>query len=253
MSAHLLYTFTERELVTRYAGSALGFLWALIGPILMLVIYGIVFGTLFPTTLSTLGTSYIHYVALGLWPWLMFGDSLSRGLTAIQANGSLIKKVAFPHEIPVIATVASTFAIHLVGYFVVLSILAAMGNSIRLSGIFGVAIVLCGLLAMSLGLAFMLAALQAILRDIEQGIQPALMMLYFLTPILYPASIIPAAYQSWFNWNPLAVAVQRIREHLLSAPGLGLTDLYTIVIGAAMLLLGWLIFQRLSPYFEDFL
>jgi lipopolysaccharide transport system permease protein len=253
VSSHLLYTFTERELVTRYAGSVLGFFWTLLGPILMLVIYSMVFGRLFAADASALGTSYIHYVAMGLWPWLLFSDALTRGLAVIQANGALIKKVAFPHVIPVIASVASTFVIHLIGYIAVLLILAAMGSTMQASGIFGVIIMLCGLFAFSLGLALMLAALQTILRDVEQAIQPAMLMLYFLTPVLYPVSIIPVAYRAWFEWNPIAMMVQRIRDHLMKAPGLGMIDLYVLMVGGVVLLIGWLIFQRLSPHFEDFL
>ncbi len=253
MNAHLLYTFTERELVTRYAGSVLGFFWTLLGPILMLVIYSLVFGRLFATDASALGTSYIHYVALGLWPWLMFADSLSRGLTAVQANSALIKKVAFPHAIPVVASVASTFVIHLVGYIAVILILAGLGDSVKPIGVFGVTIILCGLFALSLGLALLFAALQAVLRDVEQAIQPILMMLYFLTPVLYPVSIIPVAYRGWLEWNPLAVVANRVRDHLLTAPGLNWSEIYVLVVGVACLLLGWVIFHRLSPHFEDFL
>jgi lipopolysaccharide transport system permease protein len=254
MSANLLYTFTERELSTRYAGSALGFLWTLIGPILMLVVYSLVFGRIFNAESQSLGTtSYIHYVALALWPWLIFGDGITRGLSSIQANAALIKKVAFPLTIPVGASVGSTIIVHLVGYVAVLGALAATGHTTRISGIFGAFIILCALAALTLGVALALAALQTILRDVEQAIQPALLMLYFLTPVLYPASIIPEPYRQWLDWNPLALIMGRIRAHLLSAPGIGASDLYALCVGLLVLLAGWFVFTRLSPHFEDFL
>ncbi|HEX4857864.1 MAG TPA: ABC transporter permease, partial [Usitatibacteraceae bacterium] len=220
MSVHshlpLFRQLTERELQSRFAGSALGLVWALIGPLLLLAIYSFVFGQLFAPRAPDLGTeSYTMFVAVALWPWMMFADGVLRGLTAIQANGSLVKKVAFPHWLLVAASVSATFALHLLGFCAVLVVLALAGMPVRFSGIPLAALYLVLLFGITLGLAAILAALQTLLRDVEMAVTPAVMMLHFLTPVLYPLALIPEAWRGAFALNPLAGVIGGIRGALL--------------------------------------
>lgn len=256
MASHalLLSRFTEREISTRFSGSALGFLWALVGPLMLLAIYTFVFGQLFKQRIGDLGTeSYTLFVAIALWPWMMFADGVTRAMPSIQANASLVKKVAFPHLLLVLASINSVFLLHLVGYVAVLVALAIAGFPVRLAGIPLVFVTLAGLYLLALGLGAILAALQTLLRDVEQAVAPLIMMLYFLTPVLYPISMIPQDYRDGLAWNPLAYLMQRLRDGFLSGAGLQLGDLWMLLIGMVVAALGVAFFTRLSPYFEDFL
>lgn len=250
----LLLRFTERELFARFAGSALGLSWALLGPLLLLAIYSFVFGQLFQTRVGDLGTdSYTLFVAIALWPWMMFSDAALRALQCLQANASLVKKVAFPHLLLVLAAINGVFLMHLAGYVAVLAVLALSGAGIKLAGLPVAFIAIVTLYLLALGLGAFLAALQTMLRDVEQAIAPAMMMLYFLTPVLYPITLIPPAYRHWLGWNPLAYVMQRLRDGLLTGGVLQLGDFGMLLGGAFVAILGIAFFNRLSPYFEDFL
>lgn len=250
----LLARFTEREIFARFAGSTLGLLWALLGPLLLLAIYSFVFGQLFQQRLGDLGTeSYTLFVAAALWPWMMFSDAVLRSMQSIHANGALVKKVAFPHLLLVLAAINGVLLIHLAGYIAVLTVLALAGLPVKLAGMPVVLVVLATLYFLALAVGAILAALQTLLRDVEQAVTPAMTMLYYLTPVLYPISLIPPDYRHWLGWNPLAYIIQRLREGLLQGQGLQTADLWMLLMGIAVALLGVAFFTRLSPYFEDFL
>ncbi len=252
----LLRELVVREIGSRFAGSIFGFLWALIGPLLLLGIYTIVFGQILKQRIAELPTeNYVFFVALALWPWMMFSDGVLRGLSSIQSNANLVKKVAFPHVLLVIASVMASFALHLAGFAAVLVLLAVTGSPIKLAGLpyAGGALVL--LFALTLGVAMFFAALQALMRDVEMAVSPAISMLHFLTPIIYPLSMIPESFRDWLTWNPLAGIVTAIRHALLAgaAPSLDQTFLAALIVIAIALAAGAWLFNRLSPYFEDFL
>jgi ABC-type polysaccharide/polyol phosphate export permease len=250
----LLTRFTEREIFARFAGSAFGMVWALMSPLLLLAIYSFVFGQLFQQRLGDLGTeSYTLFVAITLWPWMMFSDAVLRALQSLQANAPLVKKVAFPHLLLILAAINSVFLMHLVGYVVVLTVLALSGTPIKLAGLPVVVIGLATLYLFALGFGAMLAALQTLLRDVEQAIPPMMMMLYYLTPVLYPITLIPSAYRHWLAWNPLAFVMQRLRDGLLLGGSLQPADVGTLLAAVVIAIIGIAFFNRLSPYFEDFL
>jgi lipopolysaccharide transport system permease protein len=253
IALNLFSAFTLREMRSRYSGSVLGLAWAFIGPLAMLLIYAFVFGRILKPGQSDLGApSYILFLGAALWPWMMFSDGLLRGMGAIKANASLVRKVAFPHSVLVLSAVGATVALHLAGYVAVLAILAYIYGGISVAGMPAALLVLAALLVFTVGLALLLAALHTLLPDIEQATQPLLMMLYFLTPVLYPQSVIPEQYRAWFNWNPIALMIQRLREHLFGQPALNFTDLIVWMVAIAMFAVGYAVFVRLSPHFEDF-
>ena len=250
----LLARFTEREMFARFAGSALGLLWALLGPLLLLAIYSFIFGQLFQQRLGDLGTgSYTLFVAIALWPWMMFSDAVLRAMQSIHANAALVKKVAFPHLLLVLAAINGVFLMHLAGYVAVLAVLSIAGTPVQYAGILVVLIAIATLYFLALAVGAILAALQTLLRDVEQAITPAMMMLHYLTPVLYPLTMIPPAYRHWLSWNPLAYIMQRLRDGLLLGGGLQLGDLWMLLTSMALAMIGVAFFLRLSPYFEDFL
>ncbi|MBL0142255.1 MAG: ABC transporter permease [Betaproteobacteria bacterium] len=251
----LLWSFARREILNRYAGSAAGIAWALAHPLALLAVYAFVFTGVFrvklPPEIGTAG--YTAFVAVTLWPWLMFADGLDRGMASVQENAGLIRKVAFPHQLVVHAAVLASFAVHVAGYLAVLLVLRLAGEPLHLSGL-PWAFVLLLLLAMgTTGLAAVLATLQTLLRDVKQVVGVAITLLFYATPILYPASLVPAALKPVIGLNPLAWIVERLREVLLTGAGPSPLDL-AIALGSALTLAaGLAFFERVSPYFEDFL
>lgn len=251
----LLLSFTRRELATRYVGSAWGFAWSLLHPLAQLAIFAFVFSQIFRVAVPEGygGASYTAFVAVALWPWIMFSEGLSRAMGSIGANAGLIRKVAFPHRLLVYSALLACCAIHIVGYVAVLLVLKATGTPISLLGLPAALLLLIPYMLLAAGLGAFLAALQTLLRDVEHVVQVVLTVLFYASPILYPASWIPKALDAWVRYNPLAWYSERMREILLKGSGLVMGDLWWAIACVAVFGAGIWFFNRLSPSFEDFL
>ena len=249
----LLANFFHRELKTRYLGSATGLAWALLHPLALLAVYHFVFTTVFRTGGSD-GRSFLLFVAVALWPWLAAQEALVRATVSLGGYSALIRKVAFPHEIVVYASVGATLALQFAGYLGVLAALAAFGEPVHFEGLL-LAVPLWLVLAVAVtGLALMLAALQVFVRDVEHVLVPLLMITMYLTPILYPLSLVPEGVRRWVAANPFSWLVARLRDALLDgnvAPRAG--DALALAVALAVFFGGRWVFRRLSPHFEDFL
>lgn len=251
----LLVSFARRELSSRYIGSAWGFAWSLLHPLAQLAIYAFVFSQIFRVALPPgyAGASYTAFVAVALWPWIMFSEGLTRAMGSIAANGGLIRKVAFPHRLLVYSAVLACCAIHLAGFVVVLVALRAMGEPVALSALPTALLLLVPYMLLATGIGAFLAALQTLLRDVEHVVQVVITVLFYASPILYPASLIPKAFEAWVRYNPFAWFSERLREILLLGSGLVIGDLWWALASLAAFGAGLWFFNRLSPSFEDFL
>ncbi|MGH8850474.1 MAG: ABC transporter permease, partial [Casimicrobiaceae bacterium] len=176
-----------------------------------------------------------------------------RGTVSIASYAGLIRKVAFRHELVVYASVAATLALQFAGYLVVLIVLALFGEPVHFAGLL-LAVPLWLILAVAVtGLALALAALQVFVKDIEHILMPVLMILMYLTPILYPISLVPARMQPWVAANPFGYLVGRLRDALLDGRlALGWHDAIAVAVALGLFAAGRWMFLRLSPYFEDF-
>jgi ABC-type polysaccharide/polyol phosphate export permease len=183
----------------------------------------------------------------------MFSEGVLRGMSSVQANGGLIRKVAFPHALLVYAAVLSSFAVHGVGYLAVLLVLKALGEPLHLANFPLAVFLLVPSLMLAMGVAAVLSALQTLLKDVEQVISIGLTVLFYGTPILYPLALVPQALRGWVAWNPLAWLAERLRDVLIAGGGLAASDLWLWVIGILAWWAGLRFFNRLSPHFEDFL
>ena len=248
----LFTNFFKRELTARYLGSTTGIAWALLHPIALLAVYHFVFTAVFRAG-SFGGKSFLLFVAVALWPWLAAQESLQRATVSLAGYAGLIRKVAFPHEIVVYASVAATLALQLVGYLAVLVVLALFGEPVHFAAL-PVAVALWVTLAIAVtGIALFLAALQVFIRDIEHVLMPVLMIMMYLTPILYPLTLVPERVQPWIAANPFSWIVARMRDALLDGRlALQWSDAVALAFALALLFAGRWVFRRLSPHFEDF-
>jgi lipopolysaccharide transport system permease protein len=250
----LLLSFTRREILNRYAGSVSGLAWTLLHPLAQLAIYAFVFSQVFRVGVPAgYKVSYVTFVAVALWPWILFAEGLQRSMAAIGSNAGLIRKVAFPHRLLVFAAMLATCAVHLAGYVVVLLALRLMGEPIHLSGLPLALMLLVPYVLLATGLGAFLAALQTLLRDVEHALGVVLSIVFYATPILYPASLVPESFRSWLGANPLAWFSERLREVLLQGGGFVPGDALATLGCVAVFLAGLWFFERLSPHFEDFL
>jgi ABC-type polysaccharide/polyol phosphate export permease len=249
----LFRNFYRRELNTRYLGSVTGLAWALLHPLALLGVYWFVFTMVFRAG-GFGGQSFLTFVAVALWPWLAAQEALQRGTVSLASYAGLIRKVAFPHELVVYASVAATLSLHFAGYLAVLVVLALVGQPVHFEGLL-LALPVWVLLAVAVtGLVLFFAALQVFIRDVEHVLMPILMILMYLTPILYPLAAVPESLRPYVAANPFGYLVDRLRAGLLDGrialePG----DALAVAVAAALFFGGRWVFRRLSPTFEDFL
>lgn len=245
--------FVRREVASRYLGSVGGMVWALLHPMALLAIYALLFQAVFKVRFAELDHfPFVVFVASTLWPWMAFQEGVMRGTQAVVQNAALVKKVVFPHELLVYASVSATFVVQLVGYALVCGVLRLLGHGLQWQGLPVVGFWLLLLYLLTLSLALVLAALQVFLRDVEQVLSQGLMVLFYATPVLYPLSLAPDWLQRLMALNPLMHMLESIRLALLGGQ-------WALTAKAGWLLLGtlalfWLarrFFQRLSPHFED--
>lgn len=242
----------RRELGERYRGALLGGLWHLLLPLLQLAVLAWVFGGLLPARAQTT-LPYAAFLALGLWPWNLFGNGVGRAVTALTDNASLIGKIALPHEVFIAARVTASLLVDLVGFVLVLAVLPFFGARYAAGGVpaalAGLAVI--GLLAFAA--AGWVAVLQVFLRDIAAAIGQLLTLGFFLTPVIYERAQLPAPLGAMLAWNPMAAPVEAVRLGLSGAPA-PWRALAASALVAAFAWLGsrWLL-RRTRPHLEDFL
>lgn len=248
----LFVNFFRTQLLSRYLGSVGGFAWAFLHPIALLVVYHFIVTTVFRAGLVN-GKSFLVFLAVALWPWLAATEALQRGTVSIGNFAGLIRKVAFPHELIVYASVAATIALQFLGYVVVLVTLKIFGESVHLEGLLLAIPIWLVLLVALTGISLALAALQVFIKDIEHLLAPILMILMYLTPILYPLEAVPEGIKPWVAANPFGYLVTRLRDALLDGNlSLQWGDAVAVAVAIALYFGGRWVFLRLSPHFEDF-
>jgi lipopolysaccharide transport system permease protein len=248
----LLRELVLRDLKVRYAGSLLGFIWAFVHPLWQLAIYSAVFSGILKTPLDGEGTkSFPVFLFAGLLMWMSFGEGLSRGTATVVESANLVSKLRFPSSILVVAVTLSALLHASIATGVFLIIRIAVGGVVwaALPG-FLLATVLQ--YALTLGLAWLLAAVYVFLRDIQHVLTLVLSAVFYLTPIVYPPAIVPHRYQWMVAANPLSTLVALYRAFLVgSKPPAGGAVLVLAVVAVAALALGSIVFSRLSGQFAD--
>ncbi len=250
----LLQALAVRDFQNRYAGSVAGALWALVNPLILLGIYALVFQFIFRVTVPGLSDRqpYVLFVAAALWPWLAFQEAVTRGTQSVQTQASLVKKVAFPHELLIYSTALASFSLHFSGYFLVLLVLSFLGFDVNFLALPVVLLIGIVLLLLSISVSLVLSALQVFVHDVEQVLSQGLSILFYATPVLYAMSSVPSWLANIMQWNPLVHLLEFMRASLLQAVDPNFASLSVIILTAVTLFyLARRFFLRLSPHFED--
>lgn len=237
----LLATLTVRELKARYRGSVLGFFWSLINPLLLLGVYGVVFGLIFVPMRAEGVQPYAVFLVTGLFPWIWFSTSLLEGSASLLANAGLIRKAVFPAELLPIVSVAANLvhfllALPIIGVALVVG--RVLGFPVGGWGVLALPAVILIQLPLVAGLALGLSALTAHFKDMRDILTNLLTLLFFLTPIIYPIQAIPIDWMAAvLRLNPLACYTLAYQQALFAGT---LPDASLWLEMAVVSSLGWL-------------
>jgi lipopolysaccharide transport system permease protein len=243
----------KREFQARYSNAILGSLWSLLNPLALILVYTVIFAEVMRSKLpgNPSGFAYSIYLCAGILTWGLFADILGRMQNMFVEQANLIKKISFPRIcLPVIATLGAllNFAI-IFGLF--LLFLAASGN---FPGWIALAIVPVLLIqvAFGVGLGMVIGVLNVFFRDVGQFFAIFIQFWFWLTPIVYPASVLPAQLRPAMEWNPMAVLAAAYQDVLVhgAAPqwnALGLP----LVLAVFLCLLGLRLFRKRSGEMVD--
>ena len=196
-----------RELKVRYRGTVLGFLWSLLTPLVFMSVYVLVFSLFLRIEME----HYPAFLLCGLLPWMLFTTSVTEASRAIIDNGTLAKKGGFPVEILPLVVIGSNL-IHFL-LTVPLLVIVFMVLGVKLSW---TALLLPGVLLIQLiftfGIALLCSSLAVLFRDLLHIVPNALLIWFFLTPVLYPANMVPQNYRGFLLFNPMAHLIQAYHQ-----------------------------------------
>lgn len=218
----MLSELVKRDLATRYAGSFAGGAWALLSPLLLCLVYALVFSTFIPIpTPEGFRGTYAEFLLAGLLPWIGFQEAVVRGSSGIVDNAHLIKKLPFPPHLLVVSGILSAMILQVTAFTILVAWTGLTGR-----GTIRPVLLLGGLLlelCLLIGPVLAFAALQVFFRDFSQLLTPLLMVAFYLTPILYPAEKIPREFTFLLTVNPMADVAALFRAGLFGTtpPPLG--------------------------------
>lgn len=250
----LIATLARREVAGRYKGSALGTLWAFVLPLLMLATYTFVFSVVFQARWQGQGASRGEFALIlfaGLLVYNLFAECLNRAPGLVLQNQSYVKKVVFPLEIlPWVVLFAALF--HTAISFVVWQLFAFLVYGAPPWTVLLLPLQLLPVCLLSLGMGWFASALGVYMRDLSQIVGVALSVLMFLSPLFYPLSALPPAYQRLMQINPLASSIEAVRDVLIwsRAPTVS-TYALQLCIAALVCWAGFAFFQRTRRGFAD--
>jgi len=244
-----------RDLRSRFVGSRSGWIWVVLTPLLLLSVYGFVFGVIFKARVPEgLDLPFIAWLAIAMWPWLAFQDAVLRATGSMPEHANLISKVPMARDQLALSAATAAFLLQMFGYAAVLMALPLFDVKIQLAGLPAAFLTLSVLFILASGLGFFAAALRVFYRDLEQLLPTLLLFLFFLTPILYAPQMLPESLQQVWTFNPLAGLMNDLRESLLEGMAVpGRSTLWILPVAVGVFFLGRAFFRRLAPYFEDYL
>lgn len=249
---NLIYNFGQRDLKTKFKGSALGWLWSLIVPLATIVIYTVVFSLIFRGAPPDMGNGhpgiFVVWLFCGLTVWTFFSSTVNSGMAALMGTGTLLQKVYFPAYAPVLGAALASgvqWGIETGILAVILLVMVNVGWTWLLVPLWAAIVIL-----FTCGLAVAVAIVNIYYRDLAHLVAIALQLLFYMTPIIYPPSLVQDHKYGAYLWriislNPLTEYVELFR-HLVYELTPGSYEEWGIAVAWALFAwwLGWFVMKR---------
>jgi len=244
----LIRNLVSKDLKLKYRGSVFGFLWSLLNPLVMMLVYTVVFKYI----MTIRGSDFVFQLLLGILSWTFFASSSSMGAGSIVDNGGLLKTVHFPRAVLPISSVLFNFAQFLLTILVFLPLMLTIYQIAPTPTLLLFPVFIALQLMMTMGVAMALAAGVTFFRDIRHLLEIALMVLFWTTPIIYDYQTIPEQWRQRVLFSPMTpfvVAYQQICYHG-RVPDL---SVWIVAVTYAVVALagGFVLFTRLQHEFVE--
>jgi len=239
--------------VLRYRGAQLGMIWALLHPLLMLAVFGFVFGQIFSQRWMDDQTSLPFFLSLyaGLITFNLLGEPLSRAALSVRGSPSYVKKIVFPLGILPLVPIGTSLVHGLIN-FIVLALALAVSGSLHPAQLL-IPLALLPLLLLTLGLSWLVAAWGVFIKDITQVVPVFSQILMFLSPVFYPLDAVPAPLRPAYLLNPITPTIEAVRQLMVGQWPSPSHWLIALATGSIAALLGYWQFQKHRDEFADVL
>jgi lipopolysaccharide transport system permease protein len=245
----LLLAFVKRDVLVRYKQTVLGFLWAVIQPLIIMVIFTGIFGHL--VNIDTDGVPYSLFFYAALLPWNLFSEGVTRSTTSMVSNFGLISKIYFPRVLLPIAGVIAPLVDFMFAFCILIALTLYHGRWFSIN-IIAFPLLLILILALAGGIGLWMSALNTKYRDIQHGIPFGLQVLFFMSPIIYASKMIPEPWDILWAMNPIGMVISGSRWALFGAtPPTLLMVVGSVVVTAVLLVSGLWYFEKTNKEFAD--
>jgi lipopolysaccharide transport system permease protein len=250
-----IWDLVRKEIRARYAGSLIGLFWAVLHPALTILIFFLIFSSVVAGRLRSDGgvPNFVIYLCCGILPWNAFNETATRASTVFLDHSSMIKRVLFPRQLLLAQIVLSTTLNLVIGLALFLLLMVLTGFTPGITVVWLPFIIFLQML-FSFGLGLALATLNVFFRDLTQVVHTLLSLWFWMTPIVYPLSILPQRLASLMKFNPLAYLVEIYRDLILysAPPSISKFGIF-LVVSALLYWFGIAVYDRLKDDLADML
>jgi homopolymeric O-antigen transport system permease protein len=245
----LLYFLVWRDLKVRYRQTAIGAGWAVLQPLLTMIIFTVVFSKF--ANVPSDGLPYPIFTYAALLPWSLFANSLTRGGTSVVGNAQLVSKIYFPRLILPLSGILSPIVDFAIS-FVILIVMMIWFGTLPTWGVLALPLFLLLALLTALAVGLWLSALNVRYRDVGHTIPFLIQLWMFASPIAYPVSLVPERWRMLYSLNPMAGVIEGFRWALLGneSPDFGVIIISSVMV-LTLLLPGIVYFKYTERTFAD--
>jgi homopolymeric O-antigen transport system permease protein len=247
--ADLIFVLVQKEMKVRYKNSTLGYAWSVANPLLFTAVYYVALGVFLRFNIP--GYPFPLFLIAGQFPWQWLSNSVNSAPMIFLANASLIKKVRFPRHLLVASSVLNDAIHFLLSVPVIALLLLWYGFVPSWSWVPGIPLLAFAQFLTVYGAALAAGSVNVFFRDLERLVGIFLQALFFLTPIVYSASIVPPQYQVWIRLNPVAPLIRAWQKLFLDGHLDPLLVAAAYLSGLICLAVGSLTYRALSPRFGE--
>ncbi|KUG14892.1 o-antigen export system, permease protein [hydrocarbon metagenome] len=232
----------------RYKQTVLGFLWAIIQPLFLMVVFTLFFGNL--AKIPSEGIPYPLFSFAALIPWTLFAEGITRSTMSMVSNANIMTKVYFPRLIMPLSGILSPLVDFAIAFVILILMMAYYGFVPTIAIVLLPAFILLALLT-SLAVGLWLSALNVKYRDFQYTIPFLIQLWLFASPVVYPASLLPQSWQLVYALNPMVGVIEGFRWALLGTKPPELLILVSVGVVVVLLIGGLFHFKRMEQYYAD--